>query len=196
MLFSYGSGHQWIDGNKKCRRNDGNFDCHGNAAVGHGAHRPMEHIWGFTWSHWMPPSAECLRRIAPAAAMVDKFEWNTQNTNKILLLASNYGTFQSLVVCENFNPKTDPLLSSSMRQALCKYETPHLELKSSRSFLAIKRCQRTKFGKVLKLVFISFSRNTKMCSGTTDCDRLSSTYSYIVGSTRMTRLIHVLCAFG
>jgi len=31
----------------------------------------MEHIQGFTRSHWMPPSGECLRRIAPAAAMVD-----------------------------------------------------------------------------------------------------------------------------
>ena len=27
-----------------------------------------------TRSHWMPPSGECLRRIAPAAAMVDDFE--------------------------------------------------------------------------------------------------------------------------
>ena len=38
------------------------------------AHRLMEHIQGFTRSHWMPPSGECLRRIAPAAAMVDDFE--------------------------------------------------------------------------------------------------------------------------
>jgi len=29
-------------------------------------------------------------------------------------------------------------------------QTPQLELKSSRSFLAIKRCQRTKIGKVIK----------------------------------------------
>jgi hypothetical protein len=71
MLFSYGSGQQRIDGNKTCRRIDGNFDCHGNAAVQRGAHLPMEHIQGFTRSHWMPPSVECLRRIAPAAAMVD-----------------------------------------------------------------------------------------------------------------------------
>jgi hypothetical protein len=34
----------------------------------------MEHIRGFIRSHWMQPSGECLRRIAPAAAMVDKFE--------------------------------------------------------------------------------------------------------------------------
>jgi hypothetical protein len=35
---------------------------------------------------------ECLHRIAPAAAMVDKFVETTQNTNKTQLLASNYGT--------------------------------------------------------------------------------------------------------
>ncbi len=29
---------------------------------------------GFTQSHWTLPSGECLRLIAPAAAMVDDFE--------------------------------------------------------------------------------------------------------------------------
>jgi hypothetical protein len=33
---------------------------------------PMEQIWGFTQSHWMPPSVECLR--APGAAVVIDFE--------------------------------------------------------------------------------------------------------------------------
>jgi hypothetical protein len=42
--------------------------------VWRGAHRPIKHIQGFTRSHWMPPSGECLRRIAPTAAMVDEFE--------------------------------------------------------------------------------------------------------------------------
>jgi hypothetical protein len=74
MLFSYGSGGQQIDSNKKCRRIPGDFDGHGDAAVRREAHRPVEHIQGFTRSHWMLPSGECLRRIAPAAAMVDDFE--------------------------------------------------------------------------------------------------------------------------
>jgi len=74
MLFSYGSGQQRIDGNKKCRQIDGNFDCHGNTAVHRGAHRPMEHIRGFTRNHWMPSSVKCLRRITPAANMVEEFE--------------------------------------------------------------------------------------------------------------------------
>ncbi len=41
-------------------------------------------------------------------------------------------------------PKMDPLFSSSMWQALFKCETPWLELKSVRTFLALIRCQRTK----------------------------------------------------
>jgi hypothetical protein len=73
MLFSYGSGQQRIDGNKKCRQIDGNFNCHGNAAVRLGVHCPMEHIRGFTRSHWMPPSVECLRHIAPTVVMADEF---------------------------------------------------------------------------------------------------------------------------
>jgi hypothetical protein len=52
----------------------------------------------------MPPSGECLRRIAPVAALVNEFVETTQNTNKTHRLASNYGTFRALVVCENFIP--------------------------------------------------------------------------------------------
>jgi hypothetical protein len=40
----------------------------------------------------MQPLGECLRRIAPAAAMVDEFVETTQNTNKTQLLPSNYCT--------------------------------------------------------------------------------------------------------
>jgi len=65
-----------------------------DAAVRCGAHRPMEHIPSFTQNqHWMPPSGECLSRIAPAAAMVNEFVETTQNTNKTKLLASDYRTF-------------------------------------------------------------------------------------------------------
>jgi hypothetical protein len=47
----------------------------------------MDHIRGFTRSHWMQPLGECLRRIAPAAAMVDELVEKRQNTNKKLFLA-------------------------------------------------------------------------------------------------------------
>ena len=56
----------------------------------------------------MPPLVECLCRIALAAAMVDEFERNTQKTNKTQLLASNYGTFQALVVYEDFGTQHGP----------------------------------------------------------------------------------------
>jgi len=48
MLFSYVGGQQRIGNNKKCRQIAGDFDCHADAAVRCGAHRPMEHIPGFT----------------------------------------------------------------------------------------------------------------------------------------------------
>ena len=51
----------------------GDFDCHVDAAVQSGAHRPMEHIPVFNRSHWMLPSVECSHRIAAAAAMVNDF---------------------------------------------------------------------------------------------------------------------------
>jgi hypothetical protein len=37
-------------------------------------HLRIEHIQGFTGSHWMPPSVECVCGIAPAAAMVEELE--------------------------------------------------------------------------------------------------------------------------
>jgi hypothetical protein len=85
----------------------GDFDCHADAAVRRGAHRPMEHVQGFTRHHWMPPSGKCLRLIAPAA-MVKEFAETTQNTNKTHLLASNYSTFQALINSENFIPQNGP----------------------------------------------------------------------------------------
>jgi hypothetical protein len=41
----------------------------------------------------MTLSGECLRRITPAAAMVNEFVETALNTNKTQLLASNYGKF-------------------------------------------------------------------------------------------------------
>jgi hypothetical protein len=67
-------GDNEIGDNKNAGKFDDDFDGHGDAAVRREVHCPMEHIQGFTRSHWMPPSGECLRRIAPAAAMVDDFE--------------------------------------------------------------------------------------------------------------------------
>jgi hypothetical protein len=75
-------GDNGIDKDKKCRESAGDFDNHADAVVQCGAHCPMEHITGFTRSHWMLPSGKCLCCIAPAATMVDEYIENTQNTNK------------------------------------------------------------------------------------------------------------------
>ncbi len=93
MLFSYVGGQKRIGDDKKCRRIAGDFDCHADAAARCGVHHPMEHIPGFTQSHWMPPSGKCPSRIAPVATMVNEFVETTQNTNKTQLLASEYRTF-------------------------------------------------------------------------------------------------------
>jgi len=108
MLFSYVGGQQQIGDNIKCRWIAGDFDCHAYAAVRCGAHCPMEHIPGFTRSHWMPPLGECLRCIAPVAVMVNEFVETTLNTTKTQLLASNYGTFRALIISENFIPQKGP----------------------------------------------------------------------------------------
>jgi len=61
----------------------------------------------------------CRHRASVCAVSPRRKSWSTNSneTHKTQLLASNYSTFRALVVCENFNPKTDPLLSSSIRQA-------------------------------------------------------------------------------
>ena len=108
MSFSYVRGQQRIGDNKKCRQIAGDFDYHGDAAVWRGVHHLIEHVQGFTGSHWMLPLGKCLCRIAPAAAKVNEFVETTQNTNKTQLLASNYGIFQALVISENFIPQNGP----------------------------------------------------------------------------------------
>jgi hypothetical protein len=58
----------------KCTSIAGSFSGDADAVVQCRAHRPMNHIQGFTRSHWMLPSGKCLRRIAPAAAKVINYE--------------------------------------------------------------------------------------------------------------------------
>ena len=54
-----------------------------------------------------------------------------------------------------WDPKRTLFLSASKLQAAFKCELPQLELNRARTFLAIKHCERTKNGKVLKLTQIS-----------------------------------------
>ena len=122
---------QQIDKNEKCRQIAGDFDCHADAAAGCGAHCPMEHILGFTWSHWMPPSSEWLHRIAAVAAMADDFSQKNKTLTKTYF-CKPYGRPKPKAIRISY-PKLDPLLSSSIKQ------TPRLELKSLAKFLCIKR---------------------------------------------------------
>jgi hypothetical protein len=46
----------------------GRFDGHGGPPVQYEAHRPMQHVQGYSGSHWTPTSGNYLLRIAPAAA--------------------------------------------------------------------------------------------------------------------------------
>ena len=107
MLFSYGYERQQNQWPQKYTSNAGNFDCYMDAAVWWGVHCPMEHILGFTKSHWMPPLGKRLRRIAPTAATVDDCGCKHKNTYKTQLLASNYGTLAGNVgicVCQLYSP--------------------------------------------------------------------------------------------
>jgi hypothetical protein len=56
----------------------------------------------------MLPLGECLMRIALATPTVIKIGGKHKNTTKTQLLASNYGTNQSLVVYEKFIPQNGP----------------------------------------------------------------------------------------
>ena len=57
----------------KCTSFAGHLDGHDDAPVQCQAHCLMEHIQGFTRSHWTPPSGDYLPHIAPADAMVINF---------------------------------------------------------------------------------------------------------------------------
>jgi hypothetical protein len=67
-------GDNGIDDDKKCRQIDDDIDRHATGAIQRDAHRPMERIRGFMQSHLMLHLGKCLRRITPAAAMVEDFE--------------------------------------------------------------------------------------------------------------------------
>jgi hypothetical protein len=52
----------------KCTSSAGRFDSHSNALEQYRQHRPMQHVQGYSGSHWKPASGDYLLRIAPAAA--------------------------------------------------------------------------------------------------------------------------------
>jgi hypothetical protein len=57
-----------VGGNEQHTSSASRFDGHGGAPVQYKVHRPMQHVQGYTGSHWMLPLGDYLLRIAPAAA--------------------------------------------------------------------------------------------------------------------------------
>jgi hypothetical protein len=51
----------------ECTSSAGHFDGHIGAPVQYKAHYPMQHVQGYSESHWTPASGNYLLRIAPAA---------------------------------------------------------------------------------------------------------------------------------
>ena len=70
----------------KCPSIAGHFDGHGEALKQHMRHLPMQHVQGYTWSHWMPPSGNYSLRIAPAAARSTANKTNMQNVSTLLTI--------------------------------------------------------------------------------------------------------------
>jgi hypothetical protein len=52
----------------KCTSSAGRFDGHSSAPEGYTRHHLMQHVQGYSGSHWTPPSGNYLLCIAPAAA--------------------------------------------------------------------------------------------------------------------------------
>jgi hypothetical protein len=51
----------------KCTSSAGRFDGRSSAPEQYRWHRPMQHVQGYSGSHWMPASGNYLLHIAPAA---------------------------------------------------------------------------------------------------------------------------------
>jgi hypothetical protein len=92
----------------------GRFDGHAYVQVQCNAYCPMEHVHGFTRSHWMLPLGWYLRRIAPAAPMVIKFDVKKTLIKLYFYLAIVRYTTKKMWILRH---EKDPLLTSSMQQA-------------------------------------------------------------------------------
>jgi hypothetical protein len=52
----------------ECTLSAGHYNIHGSAPERYRWHRLMQHVQGYSGSHWMPPSGDYLLYITPAAA--------------------------------------------------------------------------------------------------------------------------------
>jgi hypothetical protein len=112
----------------------------------------------------MPPLGKCLRHIAPAAAMVNEYIENTQNTNKKLFLASDYGTNWSLVVYENFIPQKGPSTQLVDGTSCIKMSYATIEAEELMDISSYQSCQRTKIRKVIMQLQNLLKTMAHMCA--------------------------------
>jgi hypothetical protein len=68
----------------KCTSIAGHFDGHVEALKQYMRHCPMQHVQGYTGSHWMLPSGNYSLRIAPAAARATANKTTMQNAPTLL----------------------------------------------------------------------------------------------------------------
>jgi hypothetical protein len=58
------------------------FDCNGASLVQYEVHLPMQHVQGYSRSHWTPPSGSYLLHIAPTAARATANKTTTTKCTK------------------------------------------------------------------------------------------------------------------
>ncbi len=65
----------------------GHFDGHGEALKQHMRHLLMQHVQGYTRSHWTPPSGNYSLRIASAAARATANKTKMKNVSTLLTIS-------------------------------------------------------------------------------------------------------------
>jgi hypothetical protein len=68
----------------KCTMSTGRFNGHGGAPVQYKVHCPMQHVQGYTGSHWTQPLGNYLLHIAPATTRATRKQTTVKNTPTLL----------------------------------------------------------------------------------------------------------------
>jgi hypothetical protein len=71
----------------KCPSVAGHFNDHGEALKQHMRHLPMQHVQGYTGSHWTPPSGNYSLHIALAATRATTNKMKMQNVSTLLTIS-------------------------------------------------------------------------------------------------------------
>ncbi len=70
----------------ECTSSTGHFNGHGDALVQYEAHGPMQHVQGYTGSHWTLPLGNYSFCIAPEAARATANEQGQKHTPTLLAI--------------------------------------------------------------------------------------------------------------